>query len=287
MQPCTKTEPVTLIKEKGDHTVQELTTSTPGLAIAYTDGSSDSNLDRGGAGVLFFGPDGEQECHSIPVGKIASNYTCELVAIRCALEIYLSKVDQGSNGIIIFSDARSALQAIQRGWCQLSHKIIELIHKIIATQSSCTLQWIPAHVGIPGNEKADELAKEARDSPQTSKCLTLIDANAVASRKLTCQQGKKFSIPELNSDRTISTIIARLRTKHLKGMRISADGQRSYTRLCPHCPDNIQLSPQHILSCPAMLAKLFNISIEDPVELLFTDKAVEIARAVFDSFGDI
>ncbi|GFY33659.1 hypothetical protein TNCV_4593711 [Trichonephila clavipes] len=30
---------------------------------------------------------------------------------------------------------------------------------------SCTLQWIPAHVNILGNEKVDELAKESRACP--------------------------------------------------------------------------------------------------------------------------
>ncbi|GFW87908.1 uncharacterized protein TNCV_1360121 [Trichonephila clavipes] len=46
-------------------------------------------------------------------------------------------------------------------------------------------------------------------------------------------------------------------------MEISTDGQKSYTNHCPNCP-NLQLYPQHILSCPAIQARLFNISPEDP-----------------------
>ncbi|XP_054724287.1 uncharacterized protein LOC129234319 [Uloborus diversus] len=226
------------------------------LTIAYTNGSSNSNLDRGEAGVFFIGPDGAQECHGIPVGKIASNYTCELVAIKSALEIYLSGEDQSSRSIIIFSDCRSALQAIQGSKCQLSHQIIELINKIIAAQKSCILQWIPAHVNIFGNEKADELAKASRNFPQPSNSLTLVDANVVAGRRLIGQQAKRNSIPDLNGYRAISTTITRLRTNHLKGMRLSVEGQRSYTNFCPHCPNDIPMSRQHIFSCPAIQAKL-------------------------------
>ncbi|GFV54241.1 hypothetical protein TNCV_3467561 [Trichonephila clavipes] len=104
--------------------------------------------------------------------------------------------------------------------------------------------------------------------------MTLIDANAVASRRL-INNNFKYTIPALNSNRTIASIITRLRTKRVKGMKISTDGQRSYTN---HCPNylNIQQSPQHILSCSAIQererARLFKISPED---LIFSDKAVE------------
>ncbi|GFQ98144.1 hypothetical protein TNCT_130411 [Trichonephila clavata] len=40
----TKREPTSVIEEKGDHTIEELITQTPNLAITYIDGSSDSIL---------------------------------------------------------------------------------------------------------------------------------------------------------------------------------------------------------------------------------------------------
>ncbi|GFV18720.1 hypothetical protein TNCV_4756071 [Trichonephila clavipes] len=36
--------------------------------------------------------------------------------------------------------------------------------------------------------------------------------------------------------------------------------------------------------CPTIQARLFKISPEDPEDLIFSDEAVEVVKAVFDSF---
>ncbi|GFR08874.1 hypothetical protein TNCT_375991, partial [Trichonephila clavata] len=48
-----------------DHTIEELTTQTQSLAIVYTEDSSESNLNRGSAGVFFISPNREPECHKV------------------------------------------------------------------------------------------------------------------------------------------------------------------------------------------------------------------------------
>ncbi|GFS49235.1 hypothetical protein TNCV_2410591 [Trichonephila clavipes] len=67
---------------------------------------------------------------------------------------------------------------------------------------------------LESNEKADELAPIIT---------ALIDTNAVASRKL-INNNFKYSIPDLNRSCTMASIITRLRTKHVKGIKISTDG---------------------------------------------------------------
>ncbi|GFS53952.1 hypothetical protein TNCV_3761721 [Trichonephila clavipes] len=149
-RPWTEKEPSSVIKEKGDYTIEELTSQTQNLAIVYTNDSFDSNLDKGGAGVFFISSNIEHEYHKIQV-----------------------------------------------------------------------------------------------------------------------------------------SIVTRLRTKHIKGMKPSTDEQRSYTNHCSDCP-NVQLSPQHILSCcPEIQDRLFKMSPEDPEDFISTDKVVEFAEAVEDSFGVI
>ncbi|KAF8785330.1 hypothetical protein HNY73_010886 [Argiope bruennichi] len=117
--------------------------------------------------------------------------------------------------------------------------------------------------------------------------LTLTDAyaDAIASRRLLPASFQKHSIPALNCGRTISTTIARLRTKHLREMKISSDGHRSY-RSCPHCIDT-ELSPDHIFDCPTILAKLFKIHLDSPHQLLYSTEVIDVAKAVLDTFGQI
>ncbi|GFX75116.1 hypothetical protein TNCV_3170431 [Trichonephila clavipes] len=91
---------------------------------------------------------------------------------------------------------------------------------------------------IFGNEQADSLSKDAQNSPQFSKSLTLTDA--IAKRKLMSHPVKKYFILELNCNRFILTTKTSLCTRHFKGMKISHDGQRRYST-CLRCPD-IQLS---------------------------------------------
>ena len=154
-----------------------------------------------------------------------------------------------SSGVTILFKSRSALQAVQKGWCQISHGLIQSINKVAAAGRSRTLQWILTQVNILGYEKADELAKESRFCPKSSKLKTLFDANGVANSR-PINNSFKFSIPSLNCNRTLASIIIRLRTKHVMGVKSSVDGQRSYKGT------HIALTFDYLLNMP-LAAQLF------------------------------
>ncbi|GFS96675.1 RNase H domain-containing protein [Trichonephila clavipes] len=166
---------------------------------------------------------------------------------------------------------------------QLTQDIIAHISRVFAAQRVCSLQWIPAQVDIFGYEQADNLVKEARNSPQLSNTLTLTDADAIARGKLTSHSVKKPSISDLNCNRVISTTKARLHTRRFKGRKVSPDGQRSYNT-CIYC-SNIQFSPNCIFNYPSTLAKLHNVDL-NPTDhqLLYSPKVVGKAKAVLDAF---
>ncbi|GFW39255.1 RNase H domain-containing protein [Trichonephila clavipes] len=153
-------------------------------------------------------------------------------------------------------------------------------------RKSCILQWIPAHVNIEGNECADCLAKEARDVEHKCTTITLDDANAVAKHRIMNHTFKKRNLTE---PRIITSTIARLRTEHLKGMKIHPDKTRSYIQY-KHCPD-LQLTPNHILECPAVATKLLKmgmVPLRDSLwELLYSSDAPRIAEAVIKTFDRI
>jgi len=76
--------------------------------------------------------------------------------------------------VVILSDSLSALQAIQSGKSHARPKLLSsLLQKYtVLAQRGYRIQlcWIPSHVGIPGNEGADKLARISlsQPNPQTS-----------------------------------------------------------------------------------------------------------------------
>ena len=82
--------------------------------------------------------------------------------------------------VIIFSDAKSALEALQNPTYQdqITSAIALGIRYLIAAHAvHVTLQWIPGHCNISGNETADKLAKIGATKPQISPLAHKIPSN--------------------------------------------------------------------------------------------------------------
>jgi kelch-like protein 2/3 len=122
------------------------------LAI-YTDGSKDN--DKVGAAATCCGAHKQ-----IRLPKSSSIYTAELYALQMAFNIAMQSPH---THFVIFTDSLSSLSALNGN--KLDHpSIIELLEKhsrLVLQGNSITLAWLPSHVGIKGNDKADSLAKGA------------------------------------------------------------------------------------------------------------------------------
>ena len=124
----------------------------------YTDGSkSDTGVGAGFgivSNVVGRGFSGRR------LHPMSSVFTAELYAIKLALltlRVYQNK------SCVVYSDSRSALQAIQKlgSTVKLVQEICELVVVLSQQQVAISFCWIPSHVGIEGNELADEAAKLA------------------------------------------------------------------------------------------------------------------------------
>ena len=113
-------------------------------------------------------------------GKISSNITNELHAVQKALNEYLiSKKPEETKGLVIFSDSKFALRAIQKGNSGPVQNVQNVLHKIHNLNKKCILQWVPAHVGIDKIETADTLAKEAPIAERVRACPPFRHAHCV------------------------------------------------------------------------------------------------------------
>lgn len=173
----------------------------------YTDGSALDAIRNGGAGVYIEYPHKSRDMIKTPTGKFCNNYDAEIQAIRVAAEKLLNS-SPGPRPVVFLTDARSVLQALQSGkLTDLQKPLIEL-----SNQHRVTMQWIPSHCGIPGNERADQLAKEgaAEDQPDVSITYHQKKQMIKATRRPQTPTQDDYHI----MNRSEQVIILRLRTGH-------------------------------------------------------------------------
>jgi len=95
-----------------------------------------------------------------------SIFRAELYAITMALNIIYRRKE---NNLIIFSDSMSSLQAVKSFRLELDvvYQIIKEYSHLTESGKRIVICWIPSHVNIPVNEKADSAAKSALTLPIT------------------------------------------------------------------------------------------------------------------------
>ena len=78
---------------------------------------------------------------------------------------FFNDLYQAPMAVAVLFDSLSALQAVKNN-CKSSRedvvkKIVVVCHQLFIRGTDIVLQWVPSHVGVPGNESADRAAKQA------------------------------------------------------------------------------------------------------------------------------
>ena len=129
----------------------------------YTDGSLNPTSNSAGAGIFIPSEDIEV---IIPLPP-CSILVAEIIAIERALQeiSHLPSASSSESHFVILTDSKASLQTLN------SYKPTDTYHLCQSIRTLCdnipakiTFQWIPSHVGIPGNERVDHLAKLAAES---------------------------------------------------------------------------------------------------------------------------
>ncbi|XP_071574599.1 uncharacterized protein [Temnothorax nylanderi] len=138
----------------------------PDPEIIYTDGSFSNSSRSTGAGIVICDQD---VAYKMSLPRLCSSFTAEAFAVCAALQLMWAQRDRRNNEIIILSDCQSVVKSINNNHLNV-HKnkyITEARILIYNLERHCgkrvLLVWIPAHVGIVGNEMADGMAKEAAE----------------------------------------------------------------------------------------------------------------------------
>ncbi|EUC56479.1 reverse transcriptase from mobile element jockey protein, partial [Rhizoctonia solani AG-3 Rhs1AP] len=161
-----------------------------GTLVGFADGSKvvTEGECRVGLGFSITLKGKEIGSHSRGIGPRADNYDAEMLAIALLAQNCVAIAEERRiRSIHIFSDNQSAVMTINSPKAHpaqyASLFFREHVHAFLANDSSrtFTVQWIPGHSGIPGNNRADSLANlgaQAVPTPLFDRTATWIKSNA-------------------------------------------------------------------------------------------------------------
>jgi ribonuclease HI len=149
------------ICDRTDATVKEQNMANA-VIKCYTDGSK---LESGaaGAGVIIIDDESREEV-SLYLGSDATVFQTEITALATAADLLLQRETSGRM-VVLFTDSQAAIRALDRH-CTSYRTVLNCWEKLteLGRRNQVSVEWIPGHVGVQGNEDADGAAKKGATS---------------------------------------------------------------------------------------------------------------------------
>lgn len=130
----------------------------PGQVIAYADGACTGNPGPAGLGVYII--NGAQRVELSEYLGEGTNNIAELTAILRAVGEVPEDV-----AMTVYTDSQYAIGVLQKGWkAKANQQLVADVKRALASRKKTKLVYVPGHSGVSGNERADQLAREAVSS---------------------------------------------------------------------------------------------------------------------------
>ena len=275
------------VRKREELATQHLASLPQCATWVWTDGAADGGVTSGGAGALIVLPDDTTRELTAAAGSLCSSYRAEMVALSLALADLRAHPEHVDDPVVICTDSQSALKRLKGGpsvqTSPLGVSIWTSLLELAATGRRLHLQWVPSHCGLPGNERADELAKTATALPQEDvpvDATTVYRAAVRAERSHTANNrpvgwyrtlmGNRLPPPVRRSNRFEAVDIHQLRAGHWSGSAqyLHRIGRHPSPR-CAQCSD---------LRCPAGWCRACGEEADTPDHVLLRCPALMVVR---------
>jgi ribonuclease HI len=124
--------------------------------IVYTDGACSGNPGPAGAGMVVIAPGGKIHEGYEFLGSATNNVAEITGVLRGVLAI-----PREAESVAIHTDSKYAIGVLSLGWkAKANTELVSKTREALAGRN-VRLVHVPGHAGVPMNERADELAREA------------------------------------------------------------------------------------------------------------------------------
>ena len=252
----------------------------------WTDGSAEGGVSLGGGGAIICLSSGETQDVRVAAGSLCSSTRAELCALKAALETVRSIAGHQDEPLVVCTDSQAALRLLEGGAAAQTSPLGAAIWQHLIEISAATdvyLQWVPAHCGLRGNERADTLAKEASGLPQETSSVDMRTLTKAVSRHVTRKWQEswpdglfksmmrgRLPPPISELDRESAVNVHQLRAGHwgLSEQYLHRIGRRP-DPACQQCPDK---------TCPAARCIVCNEEADTPEHILLRCPSLEGLR---------
>jgi len=124
--------------------------------VAYTDGACSGNPGPAGSGMVVIAPGGKIHEGYEYLG-LATNNVAELTAVLRGAQCIPKEAESAA----VMTDSKYAIGVLTKGWKAKANQELILRTRHVLAGRAIQLLYVPGHSGIPLNERADELAREA------------------------------------------------------------------------------------------------------------------------------